>query len=121
MSPESIFVDGAKLEWREAPEFGVYWKLLHYDPESEVRALLIKMEAGSTYRGHSHPEGEQYYVLEGSLEEGGHTIEAGGYAYHPPGSAHRPKTKTGCLVFVTLRKKVAPLTEAECAELRSDG
>ena len=44
----------------------------------------------------------------GSLEDGGRTYGAGTYVHHGAGSAHRPASAEGCLLFVTLG---APIQE----------
>ena len=49
-----------------------------------------------------HPQGEQYYVLEGSLEDGGRSYGAGTFVHHAPDSVHRPISAEGCLLLVTL-------------------
>ena len=51
---------------------------------------------------HRHPGVEQYLVLEGSLTDGGKTYGAGTWVHHPPGSTHRPSSREGCLLYVTL-------------------
>ena len=53
-----------------------------------------------------HPGGEEYYVLEGVLEDLGKSLLAGSYIWHPPGSAHRPASKDGCVVLVVLPEAV---------------
>lgn len=105
---ESLYVDPSELPWRPTPHAGVEWKKLRYDPESGASAVLLRFAAGATYAGHRHPAGEQYLVLEGSLEDGGRTWSAGSYVHHAPGSAHRPSSAEGCLLYVTLG---APIEE----------
>jgi anti-sigma factor ChrR (cupin superfamily) len=103
----SIRVDANELPWRPTPYPGVEWKKLAFDarPPAEgggASAVLLKFAPGATYGAHRHPRGEQYFVLEGSLEDGGQTWRAGSYVQHGPNSAHRPSSKDGCVLFVTL-------------------
>ncbi len=103
----SIRVNANDLPWRPTPYPGVEWKKLAFDarPLDEgggASAVLLKFVPGATYGTHRHPAGEQYYVLEGSLEDGGQTWRAGSYVQHAPNSAHRPSSKEGCVLFVTL-------------------
>ena len=85
---KSLYVDTDALEWRGTPYAGVRWKKLAFDKESGRSAVILQFEPGAAYGTHRHPGGEEYLVLEGSLEDGGRTYGAGSYVYHPPGSAH---------------------------------
>ena len=106
--PESLYVDPADLPWRSSPHAGVEWKKLSFDPETGTSAVLLRFAPGARYGRHRHPEGEEYLVLEGALEDGGRTWGAGSYVRHAPGSAHRPSSEQGCLLYVTLG---APIEE----------
>ena len=108
MTDPSLYVDSEGAPWRPTPHAGVSWKKLRYDPGSGASAVLLRFEPGATYGRHRHPAGEQYLVLEGSLEDGGRTYGAGTYVHHGAGSAHRPASAEGCLLFVTLG---APIQE----------
>jgi len=118
MTDQSIYVDATAAEWRELPEKGVFWKKLRFEKETGRSTVLVKFEPGAVYHPHSHPEGEEYYVLEGSLEDGGKSWGAGSYVCHPPGSRHRPSSREGCTLLIVLPKPVEPLTDSECRELR---
>ena len=102
----SRYVDGEKLPWRESPYAGVRWKKLHFDEATGQSAVLLKFDPGSSYGAHVHPEGEEYLVLEGSLEDGGERHGPGTYVHHPPGSTHRPASKEGCVLFVRLPRPI---------------
>jgi anti-sigma factor ChrR (cupin superfamily) len=102
----STIADGAALPWRDTPCRGVRWKKLHYDGASGESAVLLRFEPGATYDAHRHPGGEQYLVLEGELEDGGQRYGPLTYVRHAPGSAHRPHSPTGCVLFVTLGRPI---------------
>ena len=103
---DSVYVDAAALPWRDTPCAGVRWKKLEFEAASGRSAVLLRFEPGAAYLPHRHPAGEEYLVLEGSLEDGGRTYGAGTYVHHPPGSAHRPSSRAGCLLFVTLPQPI---------------
>jgi len=109
MSGGSVYVGSEELHWRESPYAGVRWKKLHYDPASGRSAVLLRFEPGAAYGRHRHPAGEEYLVLEGSLEEGGRSYGRGTYVRHPPGSVHRPSSREGCLLFGTLAEPIEDL------------
>ena len=102
MQADSHAIDTAGLPWRGSPYQGVEWKKLHHDPRTGQSAVLLRFAPGASYGAHRHPEGEQYYVLEGSLQDGPSTWGAGSYVCHPPGSVHKPTSANGCLLFVTV-------------------
>jgi len=99
---DSHYTDTANLPWRPTPAPGVSWKKLRFDPETGESSVLLRFEPGASYATHRHPRGEQYLVLAGSLEDGGRTWGEGSHVWHPPGSVHRPHSREGCLLFVTL-------------------
>lgn len=107
----SVYVDGAALPWRDTPCAGVRWKKLEYEPASGRSAVLLRFEPGAAYLAHRHPAGEEYLVLEGSLEDGGRTWGAGTWVRHAPGSAHAPRSREGCLLYVRLGAPIEPLAE----------
>ena len=109
MNAASSYVDVAALPWRDTPCAGVRWKKLHFDAASGESAVLLRFEPGASYDAHRHPLGEQYLVLEGSLEDGGASYGPMTYVRHAPGSAHRPSSRSGCLLFVVLRAPIEVL------------
>lgn len=98
----SLYIDGAALPWRETPYQGVQWKKLYFDAANGDSAVLLRFAPGASYGAHRHPEGEEYLVLEGSLQDGGSTYGTGTWVRHPPGSTHRPLSPSGCVVFVRM-------------------
>ena len=109
MSAAGAVVDSMALPWRESPYVGVRWKKLFFDADSGRSAVLLRFEPGAAYGAHRHPAGEEYLVLEGSLEDGGRSYGKGTYVRHAPGSVHRPTSSEGCLLFVTLAEPIEDL------------
>ena len=102
----SLFVDVEALSWRDTPCAGVRWKKLFFDSASGESAVLIQFAPGASYDAHRHPLGEQYLVLSGSLEDGGKSYGPMTYVRHESGSAHKPASKSGCVLFVVLRAPI---------------
>src|SRR5437867_8971388 len=74
----SQFLDAAAMPWRpfdEAP--GVAFKVLKTHLPGTGVTLLLRFAAGATYPTHRHPEGEEYYVLDGELVDDGRAYGAG--------------------------------------------
>jgi anti-sigma factor ChrR (cupin superfamily) len=103
---EVVQAFGDALPWRDTPHAGVQWKKLHFDADSGESAVLLRFEPGARYGTHRHPAGEQYLVLEGSLEDGGASYGAGSYVRHAPNSVHQPSSREGCLLFVVLPRPI---------------
>jgi anti-sigma factor ChrR (cupin superfamily) len=98
----SRVVDTTATAWRafdEAP--GVTYKVLS-KTEGGSLTLLLKFEPGSSYPTHTHPKGEEYFVLSGTLEDLGESLGPGSYIHHPAGSTHTPRSKSGCEVLIFL-------------------
>jgi anti-sigma factor ChrR (cupin superfamily) len=107
---QTLAVDGASLPWRPSPCAGVEWKKLHFDRETGASAVLLRFAPGAVYDAHRHPAGEEYLVLEGSLQDGGGSWGAGSWVSHPPGSVHRPRSEEGCLLYVRLPAPIEVVT-----------
>jgi anti-sigma factor ChrR (cupin superfamily) len=103
-------LDTTTLDWRpfaDAP--GVSYKVLRHHADRRGITLLLQFAPGARYPTHRHPEGEEYYVLDGTLEDGGREYGPHTFVYHPPGSAHRPASRSGCTLLVTLPAHIEPL------------
>ena len=114
---QTTILDTKAMDWRnfvDAP--GVHYKVLRHHEHRAGITLLLQFEPGASYQAHRHPLGEEYYVLEGSLEEAGVTYGAGTFVYHPAGSAHRPRSAHGCVLLITLPAHIEPLRESSPPE-----
>ncbi|HZL84631.1 MAG TPA: cupin domain-containing protein [Candidatus Krumholzibacteria bacterium] len=101
MKPE--IVDSSSRDWREFEDApGVRYKVLRHHEGRRGLTLLLQFDAGASYPAHRHPQGEEYFVLEGTVEDGGRTYGAQTYVFHAPGSVHRPSSPGGCTLLVTL-------------------
>jgi len=101
VKPEIVATaDRAWRAFEDAP--GVRYKVLRHHPDRRGITLLLQFEPGAHYPTHRHPEGEEYYVLEGTLVDGAREYGAQTYVYQPPGSVHRPASRTGCTLLVIL-------------------
>lgn len=103
---EAIQIEAGQREWREFKDApGVSYQTLRKHANGGL-TILLKFAPGAKYHGHRHPGGEEYYVLEGALDDLGKSWPAGSYIYHPKASAHRPSSRTGCVVLVVLPEAV---------------
>jgi quercetin dioxygenase-like cupin family protein len=102
-APSSKFLATDTMEWRtfdDAP--GVTFRVLKTHKPGTGVTLMLRFAAGAAYPAHRHPEGEEYYVLDGELTDAGRSYGAGTYVHHPPDSVHRPSSVKGATLIVFL-------------------
>jgi anti-sigma factor ChrR (cupin superfamily) len=96
-----------EIEWEsltsidEGDVEGVYVKSLMFDDETQRSpTILLKFEAGASYPLHTHPGGEEVFVLEGDIHLGKDHLQAGDYLFTAPDNLHAARTDGGCIVFL---------------------
>jgi quercetin dioxygenase-like cupin family protein len=108
------------LPWQPlTPGFSM--KLLHADPERDVRVQLLRLEPGTVIERHRHDGAVHAYNLAGQrlLLDTRELVGPGGYVYEPPGNVdswmavgHEP-----VIVFVTVQGAISYIDER--GEVRS--
>ena len=100
-------VRSGEIEWKsltsigEEDAEGVYIKSLMYDDETKRSpTILLKFEPGATYTLHTHPAGEEVFVIEGDIHLGKDHLRAGDYLYTAPDNLHAVRSDEGCIVFL---------------------
>lgn len=89
--------------WQDSPMQGVERRMLDRVGGEVARATsLVRYAAGSHFESHTHHGGEEFLVLEGVFSDQYGDYPAGTYIRNPPGSAHAPFSRTGCVLFVKL-------------------
>ena len=93
------------MPWQPSPAQGVWRKPLEReDKESGHTTSIVKYDAGSAFKPHPHPMGEEIFVLEGVFSDEFGDYPAGTYIRNPPNSVHAPFSKEGCVIFVKLNQ-----------------
>lgn len=86
---------------------GIFVKPLRFDNATKRSPVfLLKFEPGASYPNHSHPAGEEVYVLEGEIRFGPDQLHAGDYLYTSPGATHAAYSKTGCTMLFAVPEEV---------------
>ncbi|MDP5205503.1 cupin domain-containing protein [Alishewanella sp. SMS9] len=94
--------------WQPSPLTGVTRKILSREAaESGHATSIVRYEAGSQFSSHSHPMGEEIFVLDGVFSDENGDYPAGTYIRNPPGSHHQPFSVQGCTLFVKLNQFLA--------------
>jgi quercetin dioxygenase-like cupin family protein len=103
-------VESSRLDWIPLDEpgvSGVAVKVLRYDAAAKrAPTILLKFEAKATYPLHTHPAGEEIFVLEGDIRLGNAKLKAGDYLFTHPGNAHAVRSDGGCVVLVVVPEEV---------------
>lgn len=117
---ENQIFRAAEVDWQPLDEpgiTGIYVKSLRYDPETgRSPTILLRFEPGARYPVHSHPAGEEIYVLEGDIHLGKDHLHAGDYIYTAPGNIHAVRTDGGCIVLLNAPEEVVIIKPREAAE-----
>jgi anti-sigma factor ChrR (cupin superfamily) len=102
---ERLVIETADMPWLPSPAQGVWRKPLEReDKESGHTTSIVKYDAGSAFKPHPHPMGEEIFVLEGVFSDEFGDYPAGTYIRNPPNSVHAPFSKEGCVIFVKLNQ-----------------
>lgn len=101
----NLVIDTQQMSWLESPNPQVLRKPLERENiESGHTTSVVKYLPESSFKPHSHPLGEEIFVLDGVFSDETGDYPAGSYLRNPPGSSHSPFSKEGCLIFVKLNQ-----------------
>lgn len=102
---ERVVIDTQSMPWIASPAQGVWRKPLEREEaESGHTTSIVRYEAGSQFKTHPHPMGEEIFVLEGVFSDENDDYPAGTYLRNPPGSSHAPFSDKGCVILVKLNQ-----------------
>ena len=100
---QKVVMKTAYMQWEQSPATGVFRKKLEREETKRGRATsIVRYDAGSHFPDHSHPFGEEIFVLEGTFSDEHGDYPTGTYLRNPPGTSHAPFSKAGCTLFVKL-------------------
>ena len=95
----------ADVVWVASPLAGVDRHMLDRIGDEKARATtIVRYDRDSHFSTHTHDEGEEFVVLEGTLSDSTGDFGPGVYVRNPPGSAHAPWSVGGTTIFVKLRQ-----------------
>jgi anti-sigma factor ChrR (cupin superfamily) len=102
----------ASASFSASPLAGVERRMLDRVGGEVARATsVVRYLPGARFDRHVHGGGEELLVLEGVFSDERGDYPAGAYVRNPPGSAHAPFSRGGCLLFVKLWQFAAGDTE----------
>ena len=102
---QRVVIDINAMDWEPSPADGVMRKpLAREQRESGHATSIVSYAPGSSFSRHRHPNGEEILVLDGVFSDEHGDYPAGTYLRNPPGSAHSPRSDSGCLLLVKLEQ-----------------
>lgn len=102
---QRVVIHTAEHPWQPSPMRGVQRKPLERESAEHGRATsIVKYGRGARFRPHSHPGGEEIFVLDGVFSDEFGDYPAGSYLRNPPGSNHAPFSDEGCTLLVKLHQ-----------------
>ena len=102
---ERLVINTTEMEWIASPNPQVLRKPLEREKEESGQVTsIVRYEPNSKFSPHTHPLGEEIYVLEGEFADENGRYPEGTYIRNPPGSSHSPFSEKGCVIFVKLNQ-----------------
>jgi len=96
-----------KPDWEEVAA-GIHVKILARDVENGSVSMLVRLDPGTDYPGHTHACIEDLYLLHGILKVDDKTLYPGDFLHSEAGSVdHRVWSDTGCTCFLVTSTKDA--------------
>jgi anti-sigma factor ChrR (cupin superfamily) len=100
---ERASVHAATSDWVQSPMPGVARRMLDRVGDEVARATsIVRYAPGTAFSPHTHPGGEEFFVLDGIFQDERGDYPAGSYIRNPPTSRHTPRSQAGCTIFVKL-------------------
>lgn len=102
---KNIVINTSEQQMIPSPSIGVHRiPLEREEAESGRTTSIVTYDAGTSFKSHPHPAGEEIFVLEGVFSDEFGDYPAGTYLRNPPGHSHAPFSKSGCVIFVKLNQ-----------------
>jgi anti-sigma factor ChrR (cupin superfamily) len=94
-------------EWEEVAP-GIHVKILATNVENDSVTMLVRLDPGTDYPGHTHAGIEELHLLHGILKVDDRTLYPGDFIHAEAGSVdHRVWSETGCTCFLVTSTKDA--------------
>jgi anti-sigma factor ChrR (cupin superfamily) len=95
---QRVAIDTTQANWLPGTVEGLQVLPLHtYDTE---QVALVKWEPDTHFRRHSHPGGEEIFVLDGVFEDEFGTYPKGTWLRNPSNREHHSFSREGCLIYL---------------------
>jgi len=93
-----VKTDTLKTPWSPGLVDGLSVMPLHQFGTENV--AIYKWKPGTTFHRHTHPGGEEIFVIDGAFEDEHGQYPKGTWLRNPPHSVHTPFSNEGCTIFI---------------------
>jgi len=94
-----------KPEWKQ-PVPGIHVQILARDEEKDCVSMLVRLDPGTDYPGHTHGGVEELHLLHGVLRVDDRTLYPGDFIHAEAATVdHRVWSETGCTCFLMTSNK----------------
>jgi anti-sigma factor ChrR (cupin superfamily) len=90
------------LDWQARTETGIWQIPLYRQGGYRDWTMLLKLDPSAESPQHSHPNGEEVFVIDGEFSDEFGTYPAGTWTRNPPGSSHAIQSENGAILYVRL-------------------
>lgn len=91
----------ADSAWVATETKGLDYAVLRPQPGGGA-TIFLRFAKGVHGAAHTHPGGEELYVVAGDITIGGKRLKSGDYLYTPPGAAHAADAHEETVLLVSL-------------------
>ena len=88
------------LDWQTRTDNGIWQIPLYRQGGYRDWTMLLKIDPGAESPHHSHPNGEEVFVIDGEFSDEFGTYPAGTWTRNPPGSSHAVRSEKGAILYV---------------------
>jgi anti-sigma factor ChrR (cupin superfamily) len=95
-----VAMDTNVLDWQTRTDNGIWQIPLYRQGGYRDWTMLLKIDPGAESPHHSHPNGEEVFVIDGEFSDEFGTYPAGTWTRNPPGSSHAVRSEKGAILYV---------------------
>ncbi|MFH7026526.1 MAG: cupin domain-containing protein [Heteroscytonema crispum UTEX LB 1556] len=100
---QQTFINTNAQQWSELKQLPGTQLLPLAEPVSQGSIHKLKMAAGTVIPVHIHPSDEYVYVLDGTIETGGHECKSGTFWFTPSNTKNGPHRAITDVEIITIR------------------
>ena len=91
------------MDWAATGSPGLAMSVLRENGRGGA-SFFLKFDAGYVGAPHTHPEGEELYVVSGDVTVGGRRLKTGDYLYTPPDGIHHAEAHAETVLLLVTPK-----------------